>query len=66
MKFHEAILNDFQVKEQTQFCDNVPREIIQKVLIQELWFLCSEGNLMLIVIHMMLYDDILNSFQVTE
>ena len=30
MKFHEDSLNDFQVIQRTQFCDN-PREITQKV-----------------------------------
>ena len=46
--------------------DKVPREIIQKVKMQELWFLCSACHLMLIDIDMKFLEDILSRFQVTE
>ena len=46
--------------------DKVPREIIQKVKMQELWFLCSACHLMLIDIYMKFLEDILSRFQVTE
>ena len=62
MKFREDSLNGFQVIEQTRFCDS-PREITQKVKIQEL---CSACRLMLTDIYMKFLEDNLNSFQVTE
>ena len=46
--------------------DKVPRNIIQKVYVQELWFLCSACRLMLIDIYKKFLEDILNRFQVTE
>ena len=46
--------------------DKIPREIIQKVQMQELWFLCSACHLMLIDIYMKFVEDILNRFQVKE
>ena len=64
MKFLEDILNRFQVTEWTRFCDNVPKEITQKVSMQELWFLCSACPLLLIDIYLNFRKDSLNSFQV--
>ena len=46
--------------------DKVPREITQKVQMQELWFLHSAHCLMLIDIYMKFYEDSLNGFQVIE
>ena len=46
--------------------DTVPREITQKSIKQELWFLHSAHRLMLIDIYMKFRDDSLNSFQVIE
>ena len=46
--------------------DKVPREIIQKEYVQELWFLRSARRLLLIDIYMKFLEDILNRFQVTE
>ena len=68
MKFCEDSLNGFQVTEQTRFCvtDKVPREITQKVYLQELRLLCSTRRLMLIDIYMKFYEDSLISFQVIE
>ena len=40
--------------------DKVPREIIQNVKLQELWFLRSARRLMLIDIYMKFLKDILN------
>ena len=69
IKFSEAILNGFQVsyRADTFFVtDKVPREIIQKVYMQELWFLRSACRLMLTDNYMKFLEDILNRFQVTE
>ena len=46
--------------------DKVPREITQKVYMQELWFLRSAHPLMLIDIYMKFREDGLNGFQVIE
>ena len=46
--------------------DKVPRKITQKVLKQELRFLCSACCLMLIDIYMKFREDSLNRFQVIE
>ena len=64
IKFIEDILNRFQFTEQTKLCYKVPREITQKVEMQELWFLHSAHCLMLIDIFMKFYDNSLNDFQV--
>ena len=67
MKFREDSLNCFQVIERTCFVtDNVPREITQKVKMQELLFLRSARRLMLIDIYMKFREDGLNGFQVIE
>ena len=68
IKFREDILNGFQVIERTHFfmMDKVPREIIQKVWTQELWFLCSACHLMLTDIYMKFLEGIFNRFQVIE
>ena len=67
MKFHEDSLNSFQVIERTQFCNKSPREITQKDLMQELWFLCSAlGLTMLTDIYMEFLEDSLNNFQAIE
>ena len=44
----------------------VQRGITQKVLIQELWFLCSAHHLILVNICMKFHEGILNGFWVTE
>ena len=44
----------------------VPREIAQKVQMQELRFLCSARCLMLIDIYMKFREDSLNGFQIIE
>ena len=67
MKFYEHILNGFKVIELTIF-DFVTetatykdqRDVTQKVLIQELWFLHSACRLMLINICMKFHENILN------
>ena len=41
------------------------RGIIQKIYIQELWFLQSAHRLMLVNISMTFHEDILKSYQVT-
>ena len=46
--------------------DKVPREITQKVKMQELWFLHSACRLMLTDIYMKFREDSLNGFQVIE
>ena len=46
--------------------DKLPREITQKVKMQELWFLRFACGLMLTGIHIKFLEDILNRFQVTE
>ena len=46
--------------------DKVPREIIQKVQTEKLWFLHSVRRLMLNDIYMKFLENILNRFQVTE
>ena len=42
--------------------EKVPREIIQKVLMQKLWFLRSARRFMLIDIYMKFLEDIFNRF----
>ena len=44
--------------------DKIPRKIIQKVKMQELWFLRSARRLMLIDIYMKFLENILDRFQV--
>ena len=46
--------------------DKVLREIIQKVLMQELWLLRSARRLILIDIYMKFREETLNGFQVIE
>ena len=46
--------------------DKVPREITQKVKMQELWFLCSARSLILIDIYMKFRETTLKGFQVIE
>ena len=46
--------------------DKVPRNITQKVEMQELWFLHSASCLILIDTYMKFRIDSLNCFQVTE
>ena len=46
--------------------DKVPREITQKVKMQELWFLHSACRLMLTDIYMKFLEDSLNGFQDIE
>ena len=50
------------------FTNEIPREIIQKVWMQELWFLHFAWSLMLTDIHIKFREDtcILNSFQIIE
>ena len=62
MKFREDSLNGFRVIEWMQFCDS-PREITQKVYMQELWFLRSACRLMLIDIYIEFRENSLNGFQ---
>ena len=71
MKFHEDILNGFQVRERKRFVTEtvtykVQRGITKKIYIQELWFLRHAHRLMLVNIFMTFHEDILNGFQVTE
>ena len=70
MKFHEDIMNGFQVTERTDFVTEtatykVQRGITQQIYIQHLWFLRSAHRLMLITISVTFHEDILNGFQVT-
>ena len=64
MKFHEDILNRFQVTELTRFCDgqsskgNNSKSINARVVV----FLCSASCLMLIDIYMKFREDSLNDF----
>ena len=44
----------------------VQRDVTQKVVIEELWFLHSACCLMLVSICMKFHEDILNSFKVIE
>ena len=46
--------------------NEIPREITQKVKIQELCFLCFTSSLVLIDIYIKFCEDILNRFQVIE
>ena len=46
--------------------DKVPREIIQKIYMQELWLLRSARRLTLIEIYMTFREDSFNGFQVIE
>ena len=46
--------------------DKVPRKIIKKILMQELWLYHSAQCLMLINSYMKFLEDILNRFEVTE
>ena len=62
MKFHEDVLNGFQVTERTQFCDRKTQTDGQT----ELWFLHSAYHHMVLNICMMFHEDILKDFQVTE
>ena len=55
VKFCEDSLKSFL--ERTQFCDKVPREKIQKGLMQDLWFLHSACRLMLIDIYTKFRED---------
>ena len=48
----------------TKLCYKVPREITQKVYMQELWFLHSAHRLMLIDNFKKLHENSLNGFQV--
>ena len=66
MKFCEDRLNGFQVIERSIFCDRSPREITQKVQMQELWRVRSARQLMLIDMYMKFCEDSLNGFQVIE
>ena len=71
IKFHDASLYSLKVIERTRWRqdfvrDKVPREISQKVLMQELPFLHSARRLMLIDICMTLREDSLWGFQVKE
>ena len=72
MTFHEDILNGFQVTERVDgiiFCfrhSQSLRGIIQKIYIQQLWFLRSAHRIMLVNISMTFHEDILNGFQITE
>ena len=58
MKSYEHILNCFSYI--------VQRDVTQKVLIRELWFLQSACRLMLVNICMKFHEDIMNGFKVIE
>ena len=71
MKFHDASLYSVKVIERTRWRqdfvrDKVPREITQKVLMQELPSLHAARHLMLIDICMKFREDSLWGFQVKE
>ena len=71
MKFHDDILNGFEVIDLTWFCHRtanykLQREVTQKIHIQELWFLHSACHLLMLNICMKFYEYILNSFKVIE
>ena len=67
MKFRDDSLKDFQVIEQTLFCDGqTSKRNKSKSIKQELWFLHSARRLMLIDIYMKFREDSLNDFQVIE
>ena len=67
MKFHENILNSFQVIEQTQKynCQISKGEELKKCT-DELWFLCSACHLMMLSITIKFNENVLNGFQVIE
>ena len=65
MKFREDTLNNFQVIEQTWFCDRQSsKENNSKCIKQASWFLHSAPHLMLTDIYMKFREDSLNGFQV--
>ena len=66
MKFRKDTLNGCHVIERTRFCDNVPREITQKVQMKKLWFLLSASRLMLTNNNMKFRKDSFKGFQVKE
>ena len=68
MKFHENILNCFQVIEGTKKfqLSNIKGRITPKMYRQELRFLCSARYLMMLYISMKFHKKILNSFQLVE
>ena len=71
MKIHEDRSKSFQVKERTLLIRDlvmvkVPREITQKVKMQELGYLYSAYPLMLVDICMKFHDASLNGLKVIE
>ena len=70
MKFYEYISNSLKVKLVdtilSRTCYIIQRDVTQKVSIQELQFLCSACQLMLVNICMKFHEDILNGFKLTE
>ena len=75
MKFHENILNSFNVIEQTGPCHRncylqgsykVQRGVTKKIHKQELWFLCFARRPNKLDIIMKFHEEILNYFQVRE
>ena len=67
MKFYEDTLNSFKVIEQTWFVTELLKFYkLQKIYIQELWFLHSACHLLVLNICMKFYEYILNSFKVKE
>ena len=70
MKFYEYISNSLKVKLVdtilSRTCYIIQRDVTQKVSIQELQFLCSACQLMLVNICMKFHEDILNGFELTE
>ena len=63
MKVHENILNGFQDRQQTQFCD---RPMDGQMDRQELWFLLSVCHLRMLYLSMKIHENILNCFQDIE
>ena len=64
MKFHENILNGFQIIEKTQnYHCRISKGNKSKMYRQELWFLCSLPRLVMLYISMKFHENVLNGFQ---